>query len=365
MAVFTGQLRANEVYGSIFNMIISQQVFADDIKGTNSTLLDLARVDGTLFGDTKTFYATDCNKTQEWLGDAESANLLDIKRDNSVQVQSIILDQFRMVWITVDQYLSKRAWMNSGAFLEFNSRIISWLRDTKRVFESLTYNVFIGTDKSVAIADTAVKGQKVKTYEIDINANGNSTGENVAEGLANLFTDMTDVTRDFNDYQYLRSYSMSDFKVIWNSRFVNSIKRIDLPSIFHNQDLIDKFADYVLPARFFGDIQAAVTAGNNDGTYRSTIETDYTVDEEEIHVFPADFIPAGVAIAAGESYKTNEDIICKVYVKLPIFMSGFETETTFFNQRGLNENHYLICAYNTLEHFYNYPVVEVKVKPTI
>ena len=60
MANFTGQLRQNEIFAAIYNMIISQRVFADNIAGTKSTLVDMARVDGSLYGDQKLYYATDC-----------------------------------------------------------------------------------------------------------------------------------------------------------------------------------------------------------------------------------------------------------------------------------------------------------------
>ena len=54
MATFTGQLRSNEIFAALYNMIISQEVFADNIKGTD--LVDEARVDGGHYGDTKLFY---------------------------------------------------------------------------------------------------------------------------------------------------------------------------------------------------------------------------------------------------------------------------------------------------------------------
>jgi len=56
---YTGKLNANEIFASIFNMLISQQVFADNIKDTKSSLVDAARVDGSMYGDTKLYYATD------------------------------------------------------------------------------------------------------------------------------------------------------------------------------------------------------------------------------------------------------------------------------------------------------------------
>ena len=63
MPAFTGQLKSNEIFSALYNMIISQQVFADNIKGTVSTLVDAAKVDGSLYGDTKLYYATDALKS--------------------------------------------------------------------------------------------------------------------------------------------------------------------------------------------------------------------------------------------------------------------------------------------------------------
>ena len=47
MANFTGTLNSNEIYGALWNMIISIQTFTDNISLDN-TLVDLARRDGTL-----------------------------------------------------------------------------------------------------------------------------------------------------------------------------------------------------------------------------------------------------------------------------------------------------------------------------
>lgn len=56
---YSGQLNANEIYSALYNMIISQQVFADNIAEKKSSLVDAARVDGSLYGDTKLYYGTD------------------------------------------------------------------------------------------------------------------------------------------------------------------------------------------------------------------------------------------------------------------------------------------------------------------
>ena len=119
-----------------------------------------------------------------------------------------------------------------------------------------------------------------------------------------------------------------------------------------------------MPARYFGTVQGQIVAGSNDGTYRSTKEMDVTVSNEVKHLFPGDLIPANVEIAAGDAYKQDDTIICKVVTKLPPYMSAFETGTSFFNPRSLTENHYLTFGHNTLQYLKNYPFITVKAKVT-
>ena len=53
MAAFNGSLRTNEIFAALYNMIISQQVFADNI-GKHQTLVDKAKVDGSMWRRYKT-----------------------------------------------------------------------------------------------------------------------------------------------------------------------------------------------------------------------------------------------------------------------------------------------------------------------
>ena len=124
MPEFSGQLNANEIFAALYNMIISQEVRADNIAGTFSSLVDKSRVDGSLYGDTKLFYSPDVLKSRAWLGDNEATNLLSVNRPAAPECQAITLDVFRQIDITVDNYLSKRAWIDEGAFASFNGVIL-------------------------------------------------------------------------------------------------------------------------------------------------------------------------------------------------------------------------------------------------
>lgn len=374
-AAFT--LNSNEIFGSIANMIISQEVFADNL-GKHQTLVDKARVDGGLYGDKKLYYATDVLKSEPWGADAEATNLLALHRPADPEVQDITLDVFRQISLTVDNYLSKRAWSTEGAFSSFNSVMLGWLRETKRVYDGTTYNVFIGCSAS------SVGGQS-KSVDITT-AVGSATGTEaakleamaIAQSLADLLVEMGDYSRDFNDYQFLRSYAEESIIVVWNSKFINKIRKVDLPTIFHKEGLVDKFEEDVLPSRYFGRAVAASDKGSGKvinasdeydptkGTIRSRIEKEVTVGGTAYHVFAGDEIPSAATVKSGgnfeeaEVYIPDETIICKVMVKLPPYMSAFEVGTSFFNQKSLTENHYLTFGHNTLEYLKNYPFITVK-----
>ena len=365
-------LTANEIYNTLANMIISQQVFADNLS-KHQTLVDKARVDGGLYGDTKLYYATDVLKSVEWGNDAEATNLLSLDRAEDPEVQAIKLDIFRQIRLTVDNYLTKRAFADEGTFASFNGVMLGWMQETKKVYDGTLYNVFIGT------TETNVGKQIVN---IDIAADQNSAGENIAKAMADLFTEMADYTRDFNDYGYLRSYGDSEIKVIWNSKYFNQVKKIDLPSIFHDDALQSVFAGDVLPARYFGRAVAASDKGAEKvinasgvydptkGTLRSKVEKEVTISATVYHVFPGDELPAGSTVGASknfeeaEVYVETENVICKVVTKLPPYMSAFETGTSFFNPRSLTENHYLTFGHNTLQYLKNYPFITVKAEAT-
>lgn len=352
MGNFTGTLRHNEIFGALFNMIISQQVFADNIAGTNSKLVDQAKVDGTLFGDTKLYYSCDCLASAPWGNDAEATNLLALHRPKAPEVQAITISNFRQISLTLDNYLSKRAFSTVDAFSQFNSVMQQWIGDTRRVYDSTTYNAFIGTVSS------AVGKQSQNVALSTITATGEEKNrlraQTIANKLADILVEMTDVSRDYNDYGHLRSYSDVDIKVVWNSKYSNEITKLDLPTIFHKDGVVDKLYEYILPSRYFGVINADQTQGNGT-TIRSLIEQDIGSN----HYFAGDLIKASDKAPAGTSYTTDEEIICKLFVKLPPYMSAFEVATSFFNPKSLTENHYLTFGRSDLEYLKNYPVVTI------
>ena len=388
----TYSLNANEIYASLFNMIISEQVFADNIKGKNSKLVDDARAEVGLYGDSKNYWSTDVLKSHAWGNDSEASNLLALDRGPAPKGQRIVIDIFRQIRLTTDQYLSKRAWMSEGSFGQFISVMKGWISETKKVYDETTYNAFVGTNVSTA---------DVNTLSIDLTTalSGLSGVEKakmqamvISQNLADLFDDLGDVSRKYNAYKFLRSYSYDDIKVIWNKKYINQIRKVDLPTIFHKDGLVDKFDEYSLPSRYFGTVitssniatysdstpapgkpidsdnnQYTPGSNNANGTIRSLIEKDVTVGGTAYHVFAGDEIPATATIVAstgdflpGEVYIEDSKVICKVITKLPPYMSAFQVGTSFFNPRSLTETNYLTFGHNTLEQILDSAYVTVK-----
>lgn len=343
MGNFTGKLNSNEIFGALYNMIIGQEIFADNIKG--SDLVDQARVDGSLYGDTKLFYSTDALASAEWGNDAEAINLLETVRPDDPKCQAITIDTFRQISLTLDDYLSKRAWTDEGSFNAFNSVMQGWLKDTKKVYDGTLYNCYIGT------TETAV-GSQTKALSATVVADA----KQLAASIADIITEMTDYTRDYNDYGQLRRYSEGDLKIIFNSKYVNRIMNVDLPVIFDNAGLKGTFSKECLPARYFGTVNPAATTA--DAKTRSLIEQ--TINN--IHYFAGDKIKVGDVAPAGTSYQEDDKIIAKIMIKLPPYMSAFEVGTSFFNPKSLTDNHYLTFGHNTIEYLKAYPFVTIKSK---
>lgn len=359
MATFSGTLNKNEIYSGLFNMIISQQIFSDRVK-EGEDLVDLARVDGGLYGDTKLYYSADVFHSEEWGNDAEAPNLLNIERAKDPEVQAIVLDNFRIIALTLDNYLSKRAWSDEGTFGQFNAILESYLGKTKYIYSTTRYNVFLGTS---ADAD--------HTIEVNTQAYGTTLEaevKTIADAVANLVDKMSDVSQQFNDYKQYTKFSRSDIKVIWNTAWLNKFRKVDMPAIFHKDDLFDsKISQKYLPAKYWGSVVTEAGTVPADGVYRAVGECTLG----DVHYFGGDIVPSGTAIGANQVYKSdcsdtdltiNSDYIALVLVKLPPYMSAFEEGTSFFNPRSLTTNRYLIWGENTLQFLSAYPHIVLKAK---
>ena len=373
------QLNSNEIYSALSNMIISMQTFADNINGLDSSLADSMKTDGTLYGDTKGYVATDILRSYTWNNDAEAANLLKTFRPPMPKTQYITLDVFKQIPLTLDDILSKRAWGDENSFSQFSSVMQGWMGDTKRVYDKTTVDTFVGTN------ETALNNQtRTITLPTDTNkeAEARLQAQTIAAFLANLEVELADINT-VNDFGFTRSWAKDDLEVVWNSTYRNAITYLDLPSLYHKDGLID-FSGKTLPSHYFG---IPVTAANvasytgadkvfaTDGKYQPTKGKAYAAEELDItvggtayHLFAGQELPANAvvntaAINAGlKVYVGDENIIFKIIKKGQAcpYMSAFEQSTSFFNAKALLTNYYLTFGHNTMEHLKQYPWITVR-----
>lgn len=345
MATFNGQLKTNEVIGALYNMIISIQTFADNIStDVHGSFYEAMKVDGSLYGDTKLYISTDIPEVRDWLNDEESGNLLKVYRPNDPKTQAITLSKFKYVVTTIDNYMTKRAFESEGSFSQFNTVVLGWLKDAKKVYMTKYFNVMAGTE-------LANEGAQRLTISP---SSGQTLAQAVGLAIADLFVYLKDATREYNDNGAMRSYAEDDIVILWNAKYLNQITKLDLPVLFHNDSIVDKLGQYVIPATYFGDRKTGATAA---GTGIRSLEGQKF---DNTYVFPGELIPTGKTSSAGNAYLVNDKVVCKVTTKgaLPI-MGSFETTTNFFNEASLTETQRLIWGFNAVEHISDKPYITV------
>lgn len=342
MPTFNGQLKTNAIQSALFNMIISQDIIGGKIKN-NYNLVEEAKEEAGLYGDTKLYIDTPTLTPVDWVQDSDDAtNLLALDRPGAPKTQALVINVFKQVRLTKDDYLSKQAFGTEGAFVAYQSVLESRLNKTKEVYLNKTYNTFIGNAVGKNASNAEVK------LEINTAADDNSAGENIAYAMSNLIDDMKDYSTDYTKNGFERAFGDEDIKIVWNNKYVNAVKKIDLPSIFHDDALQASFVGEKLPARYFGAANNHTTSVAGD---RATHDLYITVagQTKPKYVAAGDLIPAGLTITAGDAYTVNDKIICKVFTKLPPLLEAFSVGTDFFNAKNLSTNMYLTFGHSTLE----------------
>lgn len=406
-APWSGTLRTNEVFSALFNMILGQRIMFPDT-ANNYDFLSMFREEGGQYGDQKIYYDSDVLSSRKWLGDAEAANLLDVKRPAAPKAQSIILGQMRIVDITVDNYLSKRAWSDEGTFSQFNDMIISMITNAKEMHETCTLNAFIGsTDGYVVEVPVSTATQGLSGEE-----KSRVRGQLIAKTIADVKADMMDYSNKYNDYHFRRAYAKDKLKTIFNVDYKNSILKTDYPTTYDSDGLIDfgkeipghymttpinsmNFSSYMAATATAGKpIEGSGTDGiyvpgtnNANGKLVALVEKEVEVNGTTYKVMPGDELPAGVMLVKGGTNVNNpnaftcigrgynqvsttdtdsefgiaqDNVICKICSTDTFkFLTGFTIGTEFYNPKSLTQNHYLIWTYG-IDRLKGQPLVTLK-----
>ncbi len=351
---YDGQLKTNLVFASLFNMIISLQVFDTGISDLDG-IYQSRKVDGTLFGDTKLYISTDALKSYPWDGTDTpgSYNLLTIKRPPAPVQEAITIDTFRQIPVTVDEYLTKQAFLDEGAFGSFNGVILAWLQTTKQVYEHTTYlaNMIVSAIAKATslgtislIAPTGVAGYDLIRWR----------AQELYRQIEDYMKELNEPSRSYNDHGFLRNYKLEDFDIVVPLGILSSVRKHDIPFLYGPDD---KPLFKEVHWKYFGAINGtgATLTGTNT-TVRALIEKDYTVGGTTTHCFPGDLLPDLATYLDNETYTASYTARPSIGADIPAIlmihkqdypiMSAFTVGTSFFNARRLDINHYLTFGHN-------------------
>lgn len=350
MAIFTGQLKANLVFATQFNQIISQQVFGTGVDNL-SGIYESRKVDGTLYGDTKTYTSVDALKSYVFDGSDTGYSLLTVKRPPAPVTSEITIDTYRQIPVTVDDYFTKQMWMGEHAFSAFNGVVLSWMNKTKEVYEHTKYTTDIivsGLAKATALGTIALAAPAdIEGYDLI-----KWRAQELYRVLEDMISELNEPARSYNDYGFLRNYKLEDFDIIMPLGILSSVRKQDVPFLF-NPD--SKISIKEVHWKYFGAMNAASgTTEASNTTVRAAIEADFG----DVHLFPGDLLPNSTAYAKDTTYTAsysarpsinNATTILLVHKQDFPIMSAFSVGTSFFNARRLDMNHYLTFGHNNVQ----------------
>lgn len=350
-------LNANAVYSSLFNFILGQRVYTDNLKKLNREIVAKYSEDVGLFGDQKVYVSVDsgalpCN---EWNG-VEDTNLLETQKYPTPNVEAVQINKYLQVWVTLESYLTKAGFLTEGTFNDFQSVVSASLSDCKDLHEVSLMQTKIGTLKATSPAQNVA----VTLPANDTEDNRRLRAQTIASELADICDGLEDFTRDYNDINYLRSYSRDDITIYWNKEYKNEITKIDLPTIFHKDVMQDM--SYSLPARFFGEIQAGggTTDATNSTKLRAVEEIVYDVSGKKYHLYAGDLLPGNCTYEANSTYIADDKIIAVLVHNDAIKMlKAFTTSTEFFNAKSLGTNRYITFGYG-IGRLKAFPFIRIK-----
>lgn len=350
MAIFNGQLKANLVFATQFNQIISQQVFGTGVDSL-SGIYGSRKVDGTLYGDTKTYTSVDALKSYVFDGSDTGYSLLTIKRPDAPKTSAVTIDTYRQIPVTVDDYFTKQMWMGEQAFSSFNGVVLSWMNKTKEVYEHTKFTTDIvvsGLANATALGTIALAAPSgIAGYDLL-----RWRAQELYRVLEDMIAELNEPARTYNDYGFLRNYKLEDFDIVMPLGILSSVRKQDIPFLF-NPDT--KISIKEVHWKYFGAMNAAAgTTLASNVAVRAAVEADFG----SAHLFPGDLLPNSTAYAANTTYTATytarpslnaATTILLVHKQDYPIMSAFSVGTSFFNARRLDMNHYLTFGHNNVQ----------------
>lgn len=348
---FNGSLNSNEIYSAIYNINILFQKLAPQTVHRDE-IIDLINKSVGMYGDTGILMGCDISGTYDFENDAEASKLLAINRNKTQKVEKFTINHFRQTDITVDAYLSKRAFLDEGTFSIFNGYLVGTLSKNFDAYETGFVKTGIGTYTSpIAACNIEVEMPAADGTE----ATERIRAAAIKKAILDLEDDMKDSQRKYNGYGFYASYDWSEATPVFNSKYVNEINAQALYQTFNPEFLRSANGARKWTPKWFGNVYTSgnTTNGTNNTTSYSLIEqnSDGTTnlvltDEQKLagvyRIFPGDLLPNGFTYKAYEAYRKDDNVIAKIFFPEYVsYMTGYEQGEMFHNPRSSTDNHYL------------------------
>ena len=368
---FNGQLMANVIYNATYNAYELVATLADQLKGLKSSVAEQFREDAGQYNADKVY--TDFDILKSHVFDPDDTNVLAPGQKVKPKQEYIRIDSSRQIDLyTPTEFLTKIAWMSEGAWSQFNSVVQKNLRATKKAYDYLMGMVAVGTMEATAgkqQLEIAVPVAASGASAVEKEAVNRLAGQTIGMQLEILKSKLKDLTADYNDYGFRKSFDPADFVYVYNVEQVVKVNKMDLPGIYHKDGVADLTGDLV-DARFFGKVGTAGKAITSDGvTYFAMEEQDVTDTSGTVsHVYPGDVIPKNVSIATTTEvvvpyYTKDSTILGKFIHKNAIkYLTGYETESEFWNAKNLSTNRYLTWYFARPQRLSSYPIITIRLK---
>ena len=364
MPNFNGQMNRNPLWSTLFNAVEYIRTIKNISVGNR--LVDEARISGNLYGDTKLYYTIFKLPVNRWATDpvtgevtlealnTEAANLLQPARPKDPAVQAIVLNKFFQSRITLNQILGKLPFTNGADYAGFMASVESTLDDSQRIFDFTEYNATFGT----------LKAEGVKQNQTVNYSSSDNVAQVVAEKIANVLDEMGDYSEEYTDHKQSTIFDKDSLKIIVSSKWLNKFKYLDLPVIFNNSEIKEKLYKDSLNSKYFGEVineNGTVSAEEGaSGEIRVLHDSVITIDGAEKEFVAGTSLPAGVEYKAGEVYREDSEIVCKIVHVLPPYISSVNVTTAFVNPRSHDDTKYLTFGRNTIEYLKGEPFVTIK-----
>lgn len=369
---FNGQLSANIIYNATYNAYELVTTIADQLLGLSKSVAEQFREDCSPYITDKVY--TDFDILKSHVFDPDDTNVLKPGQKVVPKQEFIRIDSSRQIDLyTPTEFLTKTAWMSEGSWAQFNSTVQKNLRATKEAYDYLMGMVAIGTMEATAgkqQLEITIPKAAAGATAVEKEAVNRLAGQTIGMQLEILKSKLKDLTSDYNDYGFRKSFRPEDFVYVYNIEQVVKVNKMDLPGIYHKDGVADLKGDMV-EARYFG-IPGKVTgtAITSDGSTQFAMEEQDVTDKDNnvYHVYPGDVIPANVSLASTTAilvpfYTKDPTILGKFIHKQAIkYLTGYETESEFWNAKNLSTNRYLTWYFARPQRLSSYPIVTIRLK---